>query len=503
MSEQLLKERYYRNGETSWEQLSSRVVGSLYGTKGKDAYEMLVKKDFLPSTPTLVNAGGRYPMLCSCFVLPIADDIGRIADCLKETILVQKHGGGIGINFSPIRAEGSLIHGTGGKASGPVSFAGLWNETMQVVKQGGLRQGALMGILNWDHPDLALFLRAKSEEGKLTNFNLSVGVMDETPDSVLLDIAHRAWTNGEPGVVFLDNINRDSPYDISIDACNPCSEQPLPAYGACCLGSINLVNMLSMQDGHYSLDWEKLYSTATHGTRMLNRVLDATWFPVEEITAFEKKYRPIGLGVLGLADVLIRLGIPYGTEESTVFVSSLLRSIREAAEAASQDNTTLLSIAPTGSLTMIAGLNSYSIEPLFSLKGVKKISMGTVEENSFESIYALARRYEYEITNSDVLSINETGSAQRTDMPDGMKHILRTATEISPMEHLRMLEAVQGEVDSGVSKTINLPNNFSPQEIYEILLWAKSHGIKGITVYRSGSREEEVMNSCPTGNCSL
>jgi ribonucleoside-diphosphate reductase alpha chain len=501
----LLKSRYYQSGESDWEDIINRVIQHLYWDYNRMASlvarHVLERKEFIPSSPVLMNAGTRYPMMCSCFVLPVSDSLPEIMRCLDHTAQIQKFGGGVGINFSAIRADGLPISSTGGVASGPVSFMGLWNALMNTIKQAGKRQGAMMGVLNWNHPDFELFLRAKREEGQLTNFNLSAGITNDTPEDVIRHIAEFTWINGEPGLVFLDNINLDNPFGSKIEATNPCGEQPLPPYGACCLGSINLKPLIRFNGDEAHFDFDYLEGVlAPTSVNIMNRVLDTSWWPLPEIMEFEARHRPIGIGVMGLSDVLIALGKPYGSKEALDFIDALFMSLHRGTSLASEGNKTLLSIAPTGSIAMMAGA-SYSIEPPFNLSGVKKVEIGSFKsENSLVDF--AARAGGYKMTNKDWEIIRATGSARGTGAPDEVKAVLRTATEISPAEHLHTLKAVQSWVDSGVSKTVNLPYSTSPEEIADYMLWARDNLIKGVTFYRSGSREDEVME-CPTGTCEL
>ncbi len=511
----LLEKRYFKSGESDWLDVAHRVARFLYPHEEymQTATERLIgDKVFIPSSPVLMNAGSEYPMMCSCFVLPINDSIEAIMQTLWNTVRIQKYGGGVGINFSNIRPEGSIVRTTGGKASGPVSFMEFWNAGMNVIRQGGKRQGAMMGVLDVNHPDLDLFLDAKGVEGKLTNFNLSVALSGEfmaaaseedSPERrTLRSIAEHAHSNGEPGVLFMDNINAHNPYGTCIEATNPCGEVPLPPYGACCLGSINLNAFIyrNPHTGSWDFDWVKLLDTSNYAAAILNQVLDKTWWPLREIQEFETVYRPIGLGVMGLADVLALLSMPYDSESARHFAARIIRTMYAGAHGADAGNATLLSIAPTGSIAMIADA-SYSIEPYFSLSYTKHVEAGEYDTVS-HTIHEVARNYQYELTGEDWLSIQQTGSLSSTGAPDEMKHVLRTANEISWKNHLLMQAAVQDGVDNAVSKTINLPTETTVDEIVEIILMAHTLGLKGLTVYRNKSREVEVI-SCPTGTCEL
>jgi len=392
-----------------------------------------------------------------------------------------------------------------------VSFMGFWNEGMNVIRQGGKRQGAMMGVLNASHPDLDLFLCAKEDEGQLTNFNLSVALPYEFFDAltgrnkrtahILDQIARRAWSNGEPGILFLDNINKTMPYESYITATNPCGELPLPPYGACCLGSINLAQcMYWAATGGLAFRWGYLTDIAILATRILNRVLDKSWWPLPEIEAFEKEWRPIGLGVMGLAETLATLGLAYDSKDGRDFAKKVMTTISEAALWAATGNATQTAIAPTGTLAMLAG-TTYSIEPYFAHKYTK-----TVEAGAFEVVTPIVRQltkqHGYTLTDEDLDAIDQTGSVQQTGLPAGLKRVLKTANEIRPFDHLLMQATIQQEVDSAVSKTINMPETTTVDEVRELILNAHVLGIKGLTLYRNRSREEEVI-SCPTGTCDL
>ena len=523
-TQDLLESRYFRNGETSWEKLCRRVSQALYPGRqpmGADLYNALVGMYFLPSSPVLMNAGSPVPMLCSCFVLPVKDSIAEIMESLTNTVSIQKYGGGVGLNFSAIRPEGSRVNTTNGKASGPVSFMGFWNEAMNVIRQGGKRQGAMMGVLNFDHKDVHEFLIAKTVEGKLTNFNLSVGLTKEffddlaaggntmwpsnmTTTEIFNEIALQAWGNGEPGWLYLDNINAHNPYGVPIEATNPCGEVPLPPYGACCLGSLNLSKFLHQTDSGYIFDFDMLRTYTANAVLYLNKVLDCTWWPLPKIWEFEMQYRPIGLGVMGLADVLACLGIPYASQQGREMASRIIGTMREEAEHTNHKynlgNTTLLSVAPTGTIAMIADA-SYSIEPYFSLSSTKRTGLG-VFVHEVSRVFDVADVFHYELTAKDRQSIRETGSIMSTNCPADMKEVLRTATEMSWNDHILMQAAVQSLVDNSVSKTINLPSETTVEEVGNILLLGHQLKLKGMTVYRNKSRAEEVID-CPTGTCAL
>jgi len=525
--EELLQARYYQPGEHSWEDLVGRVYNHVFQDTpatewGERCYDALMDRAYVPSSPVLMNAGTRYPMMCSCFVLPVADTIEDIMTALSNTAYIQKFGGGVGIDFTPIRREGSRIASTNGIASGPVSFMGLWNEAMEVIKQGGKRQGAMMGVLNVNHPDLEYFLRAKKTEGRLTNFNLSVSLpasfwYRKNTAPRLKDIAEYTWVNGEPGFLFLDNINRRNPYGVPIHATNPCGEVPLPPYGACNLGSINLNKALEYdkKEGFY-INKATLRELVYIAIEWLNRVLDTTWWPLQKLAEFQEWHRPLGLGVMGLADVLALQGIAYGTQRAREYVEDLFRFIYSTACGAAsewaathkkRDNAALLSIAPTGTIAMLAGA-SYSIEPYFTFAGTKQVEAGnfTIEEPLVEAVVTNVMHQEW--TEQDRQIVQETGSVAQTGVDETTKTVLKTATEITWYSHVMMQAAIQKYVDHSVSKTINMSYDSTVEDIMAAVSLAYKEGCKGLTLYRSGSRRDEVIrapdsNECPSGVCKL
>jgi ribonucleoside-diphosphate reductase alpha chain len=405
-----------------------------------------------------------------------------------------------------------------------VSFMGMWNEAMNVVKQAGKRQGAMMGVLNVEHPDILKFIDAKSSEGVLTNFNISVGLSSDfmssmygTTDYVLPsglssrqlwdNLVQHAWNNGEPGVLFLDNINKNNPYDVPIDCVNPCGEIPIPAYGACCLGSINL-NAAVGDDG--TVRYPYLEHLGYYAARFMDATITRGYFVLPEIEAFERENRPLGIGVMGFADLCVKTGVRYGSSEARTLLKNCLYAIRTGAEAAADEmvrlyhqprNKTLMSIAPTGTLAMIAEC-SYSIEPYFRLAYTKQVSAGdfvVVEPALRETLKARG----LSLTKDDSKVLEETGSIQETSLPDDVKYLFPIAGEIGPYEHIDMQSAAQSMVDNAVSKTINLPGNATVSDVSDAFIYAHASGVKGLTVYRDKSRQLEVFGDCPSGACAL
>ncbi len=504
----------------------------------EEFYEMMVNLEFLPNSPTLMNASTPLGQLAACFVLPVPDSIPGIFDTLKYTALIHQSGGGTGFSFSKIRPEGDIVRSTKGIASGPVSFMRVYDIATDVVKQGGRRRGANMGILSVDHPDIVEFIRGKGKKGILTNFNISVAVTDEFmekaekgEDYELINprnhsimrrlkardifglICHNAWAYGDPGLIFLDEINRANPTPElgRIESTNPCGEQPLLPYESCNLGSINLVKMLDEK----GFDWEHFRSTIHKAVHFLDNVIDVNKFPLPEIEKMTKGNRKIGLGIMGFADTLIRLGIPYDSEEALQFAEKVARFLTEEARKASRElakkrgpfpnfsksiykdgepirNATVTTIAPTGTISIIAGVSS-GIEPLFALSYVR-LAMGghrLLETNEF---FEETLKKENLYSSSLMREIAEKGSIKNIPgLPEKLKRVFVTALDISYEWHIRMQACFQKYIDNGVSKTINLPYEASPETVKNAFLLAWRLRCKGITVYRYGSKEEQVL----------
>jgi len=576
----VLRRRYLRRDDAgnvieTPEELFRRVAHCIASAEEKyngpvasveeEFYSMMSSFEFLPNSPTLMNAGNRLGQLSACFVLPVPDSMEGIFDALKEAALIHQSGGGTGFSFSQLRPKGDVVRSTMGIASGPVSFMEIFDRATAVIKQGGKRRGANMGILRVDHPDIFEFITAKRKD-VLQNFNLSVGVTDvfmdavekderfhlinprtgakvrEVPARELFDLICRtAWETGDPGIVFLDEINRTNPVPAlgEIEATNPCGEQPLLPFESCNLGSINLTKMISGG----SIDWEKLAKTVRQSVRFLDNVIDVNHYPIRQIQEATLLTRKIGLGVMGWADFLAEMEIPYDSEESIELAEGLMEFIDKTAFEAScrlaeergsfpafdksiyagnrpLRNASRTTIAPTGSISIIANCSS-GIEPLFALVFVRNILGGSrfLEVNHvFEK-----KMKETSMLNSDILhEVLKTGSLSRVQgVPEHVKRIFRTAHEISSQFHLKMQAAFQKHTNSGVSKTINLPENATIGEVRDIFLKAYELRCKGITVYRYGSRSEQVLylgdsmlrpqdypvygmdfsGDCPTGDC--
>ncbi len=503
--------------------------------------EVLSKMEFLPNSPTFTGAGTRLGQLAACFVLPIEDDMYSIMETLKHAVLIHKSGGGTGFSFSRLRPEGSPVASSGGIASGPVSFMRMYNAATEEVKQGGTRRGANMGILRIDHPDILKFIECKKDNQALNNFNISVAVTDDFMRKVekgekyeLIDprtnravkkldarkvfkkIVYGAWKNGEPGIIFIDEINRKNPTPKigEIESTNPCGEQPLLPYESCNLGSINLSKFV--KEG--KIDWKRLEYVVRVAVRFLDNVIDMNKFPLPQIEKQTKANRKIGLGVMGFADMLILLGIPYNSKQALRTAEKVMKFIQTKAKEASQRlarqrgpfpnfkrsvyyergekplrNATLTTIAPTGTISMIAGTSS-GIEPLFAIVYVKNVLDGKrlLEVNPlFEQIAKEEGFYSKKLMEK----IAETGMVgDIEEIPVEIRKIFVTSREIDPEWHVKMQAAFQKYVDNAVSKTINFPNQATKKDIEKAYFLAWKLRLKGLTVYRDGSREEQVID---------
>ena len=510
-------------------------------------YEIMHTLEFVPNSPTIMNAGTGAGTLSACFVMGLDDSMEDIMTTAKETAMVQKYGGGTGFALSKIRPKGSPISTTHGQACGPVSVLRHLSSVSTLVTQGGKRDGANMAVMDVHHPDILEFIECKQEEGQIHNFNISVGVTDEfmkavkagtsyelrDPESgqvvdnieanlVFDKVIEGAWRNGEPGVIFLDKVNADNPtLNIGkMTATNPCGEQPLLPYESCNLGSINLTKFVAEDNDVKSVDWDRLKEVVHVSTRFLDNVIDANVYSVDKIENMTKSTRKIGLGVMGFADMLVQLNVPYDSEEGLSVGKKLMKFIRSESDEMSKTlasergvfpafegskydstdgfevrNACRLTVAPTGTISMIAGCSS-GIEPLFALCYHKHNILGGESllyvDKGFEKVAKEGGFYSQELLNY----LADGGSLQdRDDVPDWAKRLFVTSSDISPEMHVRMQAVFQESVDSAISKTINFPNSASDDDVRRAYLLAWELSCKGITVYRAGSRDAEVLTA--------
>ncbi|HAH95822.1 MAG TPA: ribonucleotide-diphosphate reductase subunit alpha [Firmicutes bacterium] len=512
-------------------------------------YDLFVDKKFMPNSPTLMGAGRELGQLSACFVLPVDDSMEGIFDTLKAAALIHQSGGGTGFSFSRLRPKDDIVKSTGGLASGPLSFIKVYNSATEAVKQGGTRRGANMGVLRVDHPDIQEFLELKKTEGEIANFNLSVAITDSFMEAVAagesyelinprsgkvaktLDarevfrkIAGMAWSNGEPGLIFIDKMNADNPTPAigMIESTNPCGEQPLLPYESCNLGSINLGVFVSAQkDGQAqaAVDYKSLAETIHLAVHFLDNVIDASKFPLPEIERVTKSNRKIGLGVMGFADLLVRLGIPYDSDQAEQTAIEVMRFIHSEGVKESQRlaelrgafpnfagsifdlpgqkpmrNATITTVAPTGTISSIAGCSS-GIEPYFALAYERHVLSG---ETLIEIVPLLGESLLKEGLDQEKIlkQVALTGSLRSNDdVPDALADLFKTSLEIPPERHLAVQAAFQQYTDNAVSKTINLPNETTVDQVEDILMQSYQSGCKGITVYRDGSRAEQVLSA--------
>ena len=515
-------------------------------------YDVMRRLEFLPNSPTLMNAGRELQQLSACFVLPVGDSLDSIFSKVKETALIHKSGGGTGFSFSRLRPEGDVVGSTGGVASGPVSFINAFDAATDVVKQGGTRRGANMGILNVDHPDILRFIRSKEDGIHLTNFNISVAVTEDfmervknnqdydlvNPRSqqvvgtlnardVFQQIVELAWQTGDPGIVFLDRINQGNPNPQlgDIESTNPCGEQPLLPYESCNLGSINLARMVRYTDDDVGIDWDRLARVVRTAVHLLDNVIDMNNYPIERIAEMSRTTRRIGVGVMGWSDLLVELGLRYDSREALQLAEEVMGRIQEESYRSSGElaetrdpfpawegsvyndpardggiirmrNSAPVTIAPTGTISIIAGASS-GIEPLFALSFVRNVMDRTrlVEVNPyFEAVARSEGFYSQELMEQ----LAETGSLEELDVPGWVKDIFRVSRDISPEWHVRMQAAFQTHTDNSVSKTINFPYDATTGDISQAYMLAYETGCKGITVYRDGSKSEQVLSTGDT-----
>jgi len=530
-------------------------------------YNMMTKLEFIPNSPTLFNAGTPLGQLSACFVLPVEDSLDSIFTSVKNMALIEQTGGGVGFNFSRLRPKGDIVKSTKGVASGPVSFMRVFDTATEIIKAGGKRRGAMMAILRVDHPDVLEFITSKQQPGFLSNFNISVAVTDDfmkaleengeywlvnprnnekTGKLVAKDVwklmAKSAWQSGDPGIVFIDEINRHNPTPQvgKIESTNPCGELPLLPYESCNLGSINLSRIVEER----KIDWERLRQTVRNGVHFLDNVVDENKYPMKEIDEITRANRKIGLGVMGFADMLIKLGIPYDSEEALSIGEKIMKFIEEEALKKSVElgeergsfpnfdgsiwkdkysamrNATVTTVAPTGTISIIAGCSS-GIEPIFAISFIRNVLSGTrlFETNPlFETMSKERGFYSAKLLEE----IARTGSVQKIEgAPEDIKRLFVTALAIKPEWHIKMQAAFQKYTDNAVSKTVNLPTEATVDDVRNIYELAWKLKCKGVTVFRYGSKPEQVLyigeiktekgkfvslaseyaGGCPTQNC--
>lgn len=549
----LLRDRERRLTETPtqlFERVARAVAQAESGFGGEGAaywaerfHGLLASRDFLPNSPTLMNAGTALGQLSACFVLPVEDSMESIFEALKQMALVQRTGGGTGFSFSALRPRGDVVASTSGIASGPVSFMKIFDCATEHIKQGGKRRGANMGVLAVEHPDILEFIRAKVETSALSNFNLSVSMTDafmraaaanESYDLVhprtgrpagrapaaelWRAIVEAAWQAGDPGLLYRDAINRANPTPQlgAIEATNPCGEVPLLAYESCNLGSINAARFVRESGGQAAFDWSRLETVARDAVRFLDDVIEVNRYPLAEVEKATRRTRKIGLGVMGFAETLIRLGISYDSDEAERFAERLMRAVSDAAARVSSTlaaargafpawqesiygarspmrNATRTAIAPTGTIGIIAG-TSASIEPLFALAYRRRGVLGgeTLEEVNPLFVESLQRRgVDAQQVLAEVLARGRL--AEVAAVPEELKRLFVTALEIPAERHLAMQAAFQRHVDNSVSKTINLPESATPDDVARAYRRAWELGLKGITIYRYGAKPAQVL----------
>jgi ribonucleoside-diphosphate reductase alpha chain len=528
-------ERFY-NHRTSSEELSETF------------FHLMASLEFLPNSPCLMNAGRDLQQLAACFVLPVEDSLDHIFETVKQTALIHQSGGGTGFSFSRLRPKDDTVQSTGGMASGPVSFMRVFNMATEVIKQGGTRRGANMGVLRVDHPDIMEFITIKKNLKEMENFNLSVGVTKAFMEAIAKDgeydlvnprikqsirrmrakevleaMVSAAWETGDPGILFLDRINEANPTPElgEMESTNPCGEVPLLPYEPCVLGSINLLKMLVEKNGKWEVNFDKLRITIRHAVHFLDNVIDVNQYPLPQISQMAKGNRKIGLGVMGLAHFLIRLGIPYNSQKALEVVKGIMSFIQYQARERSIElaekrgtfpnfkgsiydrpggmrlrNATLTTIAPTGTLSLLANCSS-GIEPLFAIQYTRR-ALEDMEFEITDPLFVELGEKKGFMNPELIKTLSEGASLQELpQIPKDIKELFLTSFEILPVWHIKIQAAFQEYTDNAVSKTINFPRDATREEVREAFLRAYQDRCKGITIYRSGSKPSQVL-ACGT-----
>ena len=565
-SKKVLEKRYLKkdhNGKVieNPEEMFRRVAKVIasadkkHGYKSQDIqkteeefYQLMTNLEFMPNSPTLMNAGRELGQLAACFVLPIEDSMDSIFETLKATALIHKSGGGTGFSFARLRAKNSVVKSTGGVASGLVSFMKVFDAATQAVKQGGTRRGANMGILRVDHPDILEFISCKESNKEITNFNISVAITNDFMKKLakgesydLIDprtkkvvghlnakmvfdlIVKMAHKNGEPGIIFIDKMNEFNPTPKlgEYEATNPCGEQVLLPYESCNLGSINLFRTLVKEDGKYKIDWQKLKNTTQKAVHFLDNVIDLNKFPLDHIEEQTKATRKVGLGVMGWGSLLLRLGIPYDCDEAVKLAEKVMSFITQEARKESYKlgkqkgtfpvfkkskyysknskhvlrNATVTTIAPTGTISLIAGPCSSGIEPLFAISFYRAQCLDNERMVETDPVFVEVAKERGFYSEVLMKKIAEKGSVKDfKEIPEDIRRVFVTTHDIAPEWHIRMQAAFQKYTDNAVSKTVNFPHSATEDDVRKVYQVAHELGCKGITVYRDGSREEQVLN---------
>jgi ribonucleoside-diphosphate reductase alpha chain len=532
--------RNIAGAERSWGKTDEEVEAT-----AKDFYALMTSLEFLPNSPTLMNAGRELQQLSACFVLPVDDTMESIFGAVRDTALIHKSGGGTGFSFSRLRPGGDQVRSTQGVSSGPVSFMRVFNQATEAVKQGGTRRGANMGVLRIDHPDILHFIKCKAD-GDFANFNISVALTEKFMEAVKagtsydlinprdksiagqLDarevydlIIEMAWATGDPGIIFIDRMNRDNPTPAlgEIESTNPCGEQPLLPYEACNLGSINLSKLVKPTENGPEVDWDRLADVVHRGVRFLDDVIEVNNYPLPQIAELVAGNRKVGLGVMGWADMLIKMGLAYDSDEGVALGEKVMGFIDAESKSASRTlakergafpnfkgsiydtpeggeirNATVTTIAPTGTLSIIANCSS-GVEPLFAVSYVRTVMDNDrlVEVNPlFEEIAVKRGFYSRELMQL----IADHGSVRGMDeVPTDVQDVFVTAHDTRPEWHLRMQAAFQKHTDNAVSKTVNFDNSATPDDVREVYDLAYELGVKGVTIYRDGSKDAQVLTT--------